>query len=161
MTAKEKPTSVKFLQWIYLLTIVSIIGGIILLHNTSANCLDILRIPTFFRLSEPYLGFSYESIMTVYHFFLAYFMLIIFINAVSLFWYPNKFLKQLGLLSSVAGFFLIGLIILYFLYSVVAIGFSSYSAGISALVYLLISLAFFLLDIATFFVEKQGIYNSR
>jgi len=157
----EKPASVKVLQWTYLLAFLSIIVTAAIIHNTPRPFLDILRLPTYFRLAEPYVGISYISSMTIYHFTMAYFMLIILIDAVSLTWYSNKFLKQLSLLSSIIGFFLIGFVVLYFLYSLVVIGFASYEATISAAVYLLLALAFFLLDLITFFVEERGIYHQR
>ena len=159
MKKREKPAIVKVLQWVYFLVFFSIIATVIIIHNTPRPFLDILRIPTFFRAAEPYVGISYISSMTVYHFTLAYFLLIILIDAVSLFLYSNKFLKQLSLLSSVFGFFLIGFVTLYFLYSVFVIGFASHTVAISVLIYLLLSLVFFLLDLLTFFVEEQGIYG--
>jgi len=161
MKRLEKPTSVKILQWIYLLTFFSVIAAIIIIHNTPQPFLDVLRLPTFFRLAEPYIGISYISSMTVYHFTLAYFFLIIIIDAVSLSWYSNKFLKQLSLVSSVLGFFLFGFMLLYFLYSYIVIGFESYNAGISALIYLLITIVCLLLDLFTFLVEEKGIYDLR
>jgi len=157
----QKPVSVKILQWIYLLVFVSIIAAITIIHNTQQSFLDVLRIPTFFRAAEPYVGISYISSMTAYHFTFAYFLLIILIDAVCLFWYSNKFLKQLSLVSSYFGFFLIGFIVLYFLYSFTVIGFSSPTAGTSAFVFLVLSFSFFLLDLITFFVEEEGIYHPR
>jgi hypothetical protein len=161
MKKLEKPAIVRVLQWVYFVVFFSIIATVIIIHNTPRPFLDILRLPTYFRLAEPYVGISYISSMTVYHFALAYFLLIILIDAVSLFWYSNKFLKQLSLLSSIFGFFLIGFMVLYFLYSLLVIGFASYTAAVSASIYLLLSLAFFLLDLITFFVEEQGVYGSR
>jgi len=159
--SNQKPVSVKILQWIYLASFLSIIATVTVIHNTDRPFLDVLRIPTFFRSAEPYIGISYISSMTVYHFSFAYFLLIILIDAIALFWYANKFLKQLSLLSSFVGFFLIGFMVLYFLYSFVVIGFASYNAGASALIFMLLSIAFFVLDLMTFFVEERGIYHSR
>ena len=159
--ANQKPVSVKILQWVYLLVFVAIISTVTIIHNTDRPFLDVLRIPTFFRLAEPYVGISYISSMTVYHFTFAYFLLIILIDAIALFWYSSKFLKQLSLLSSFVGFFLIGFMVLYFLYSFAVIGFSSYTTGMSALIFMLASIAFFVLDLITFFVEEEGIYHPR
>ena len=159
--ANQKPVSVKILQWVYFLVFVSIIAAVTVIHNTDRPFLDVLRIPTFFRSAEPYVGISYISSMTVYHFTFAYFLLIILIDAIALFWYPNKFLKQLSLLSSYVGFFPIGFMVLYFLYSLLVIGFSTDSAGYSALIFLLLSIFFFVLDLITFFIEEEGIYHRR
>ena len=154
----QKPASVKVLQWAYLLAFVSIAATGTIIHNTERPFLDVLRIPTFFRLAEPYVGFSYKASLTVYHFSFAYFLLLILIDAVCLFWYSNKFLKQLSLLTSYIGFFLIGFIFLYFMYSFFLIGFADQQAALSALIFLLLSQTFFILDLITFFVEEEGIY---
>ncbi|OGY22696.1 MAG: hypothetical protein A2126_03810 [Candidatus Woykebacteria bacterium GWB1_45_5] len=157
----QKPASVKILQWTYLAAFLSIVATATIIHNTERPFLDILRIPTFFRLAEPYVGFSYKASLTIYHFTFAYFLLLILVDAVCLFWYSNKFLKQLSLLSSYIGFFLIGFILLYFLYSSFLIGFADRQAAVSALIFFLLSLTFFVLDLITFFVEEEGIYHSR
>jgi hypothetical protein len=158
-TVLEKPASVKILQWTYFVAFLSIVAAATIIHNTERPFLDVLRIPTFFRLAEPYVGFSYKASLTIYHFTFAYFILLILVDAVCLFWYSNKFLKQLSLLSSYIGFFLIGFIFLYFLYSFFLIGFADHQAAVSALIFLLLSQTFFILDLITFFVEEQGIYH--
>ena len=96
--------------------------------------------------------------MTVYHCTFAYFLLIMLVDAISLFFYSNKMLKYVSLATSFFGFFLIGFMVLYFLYSLLVIGFSVDSAGYSALVFLLLSIFFFVLDLITFVVEEEGIY---
>lgn len=159
--ANHKPASVKVLQWIYLMAFLSIVATAAIIHNTERPFLDVLRPPTFFRLAEPYVGISYKASLTIYHFTFAYFLLLILVDAICLFWYFNKFLKQLSLVSSYIGFFLIGFIFLYFMYSFLLIGFADRQAAVSALIFLLLSLTFFILDLITFFVEEQGIYHQR
>ncbi len=154
----QKPASVQILQWVYLLVFISIVTIVFSIHSIPRPFLDTLRIPTFFSDAQPYLGFSYISSMTVYHFTFAYFLLIILVDAISLFFYSNKILKHVSLATSFFGFFLIGFMVLYFLYSLLVIGFSTESAGYSALVFLLLSIFFFVLDLITFFVEEEGIY---
>jgi hypothetical protein len=156
MKSGEKPTS-----WVYILVFISIVSTVFLIHSIPRPFLDTLRIPTFFSDAEPYLGFSYISSMTVYHFTFAYFLLIILVDAISLFFYSNKALKYVSLATSFFGFFLIGFMVLYFLYSLLIIGFSTDSAGYTALVFLLLSIFFFTLDLITFFVEEEGIYPQR
>ncbi|OGY23092.1 MAG: hypothetical protein A2Y57_01435 [Candidatus Woykebacteria bacterium RBG_13_40_7b] len=158
---EQKQVIIQILQWVYLGSFILIVAAGLLLHSTERPFLDVLRIPIFFRLAEPYVGFSYKTSLTTYHFAFAYFLLLIFINTICLFRCSNEFLRKLSHYSSFVGFFLIGGIILYFLYSYCLIAFSNYQATVSAFIFILLSMVFFLLNLITFFVDKRGIYHTH
>jgi hypothetical protein len=158
---RGKPRLVKFLQWFYLGLFVAVLAVPTVFHNTSVSFLEVLRLPTFFEATQEVTGVNFVRSMTVYHFVFAYFLLIILIDAVSLFWYSNVFLRQLSFLSSFIGLFVIGLMVIYFFVSFSVIGFSNYSVGLSAFVFLLLSLMFFILDLLTLYVDEESLYFQR
>lgn len=154
---KEKPKSVRILQWIYIATFFCIVSLVTLIHSTERPFLDILRLPTFFRGVEGDIGISYIASMTVYHFTFAYFLLIIAIDALSLTFFENRLLKYLSLASSIFGFFLLGFMIFYFIFSTLIIGITNPFAQTS-LIFLCLSVIFFVLDIFIFIIDEHEIY---
>lgn len=156
---KQKPLSVKILQWVYLLVFCSSIVLVWLLHNIPSPFLDVLRVPMLFSFLESYAGVPYVTSITTYHFTFAYFLLIILIDAVSLFLYSSLFLRKLSLLSSIAGFFLIGFVGFYFAATLFILGFPNNSSGMTAFVFLVFSTALFLLDTVTFFIDEESLYG--
>ena|SRR3989344_6330661 len=152
---KEKPKSIKILQWVYLFILVFAVLSVYVLHNTDTSFLHFLRLPLFFKDSQESLGVSYVSSLTVYHFTFAYFILIFGVDIVSFFNYSNEFLRRLSLWTTVFGFAIFGLMLLYFLYSLVFLWSKDASSAFSALIFFLLALFLFLLDLITYLVEER------
>ena len=151
---KEKPKSIKILQWVYLFILVLVILSVYVLHNTDTSFLQFLRLPLFFKDTQGHLGVSYISSLTVYHFTFAYFILIFGVDVVSFFNYSNEFLRRLSLWTTVFGLFIFGSMLLYFFYSLVFLWSKEASNVFSALVFFLFSTLLFLLDLATYLAEE-------
>ena len=154
---KEKPRSIKILQWVYLAILLSVIGFVTVLHNTDPSFLPILRLPIFFKEAEDYVKVSYMNALTVYHFTFAYFVLIFTIDIISFFNYSHEFLRKVSLLATIFGFAIFGLIGLYFLYSLILLLLAGIDIALSSLVFFALSIFFFTLDLITFLIEERSL----
>jgi hypothetical protein len=125
------------------------------MHITESGFLESLRLPSFFRNNQGTLNVSYISSLTVYHFTFAYFVLIFVVDIVAFFKYSNEFLRRLSLLASIFGFFVFGFMILYFLYSLILLWQEGIGITLSALIFFLLSVALFILDLITYLIEER------
>jgi len=144
-----KLLSVKILRWVYLGIFLLGLFTTVLLHVFPKPFLDIIRMPTFIRAAEPYLGFSYDSTLLIYQITLLLFLLISLVSVTSLFLFSSNVMKRISAYASLLGAVLIGFVGLYFLYSMFIIGLGSELTD-TILIYLTTCLSLFTLDIFTF-----------
>ena len=150
--------AVKILRWVYLGIFLIGFFTIVLLHAVPKPFLDIIRMPTFIRAAEPYLGFSYDPSLLFYQIILLSFFLIVLIDAVSLFFLSSNLIKKISSTFSFVGVILIGLVITYFLYSLLIIGADSILTK-TILIYLVVSFSLFTLDLYTFWLDEDLIHH--
>ncbi|HEX7456658.1 MAG TPA: hypothetical protein VF303_04310 [Candidatus Nanoarchaeia archaeon] len=117
--------TVKILRWVYLGIFLISFGSIILLHIVPKPFLDVIRMPTFIRTAQLYLGFPYGSSLLIYQIALLTFLATTLLNCVSLFFFSSGLMKKISAFTSLAGIILMSIVGLYFLYSLVMIGVAS------------------------------------
>ncbi|MEX0616387.1 MAG: hypothetical protein WD231_01075 [Candidatus Woykebacteria bacterium] len=154
----KKPALIKALGWLYLVVFLSFVGMVILLHAIPKPFLDIIRMPTFIRAAEPYLGFSYTPSLHVYQATLLFFIFLVLVDSLSLFNLSSKIMKKASALSSFVGFILIGTVFFYFLYALATVGVAS-SLTKTILIYLLLTSFLMSLDLFTFVIDEELIYH--
>lgn len=152
---REKPKSIKVLQWVYLFILIFVVVVVFLMHFTESGFLESLRLPTFFRNTQDALNVSYISSLTVYHFTFAYFVLIFTVDIAAFFKYESEFLRRLSLLASIFGFFVFGFMVLYFLYSLIQLWQEGTGITLAALIFFLLSITLFILDLITYLIEER------
>ena len=149
---------VKILRWVYLGIFLIGFSLIVLLHIFPKPFLDIIRMPTFIRAAEPFLGFPYDPSLHVYQITLLFFLVVTLIDGVSLFLSSSTLMKKISAAASFVGFALIGLVGFYFLYSLVIIGMGSVFTK-TVFIYLLLCFSLFILDLFTFWIDENLIHH--
>ena len=150
----DKFLAVKILRWIYLGIFLVGFFTIVLLHVVPKPFLDIIRMPTFIRAAEPYLGFPYHPSLLVYQITLLLFLFISLVNAISLFFFSSNIMRKISVYTSFLGIVLIVSVGVYFLYSLLAVGWRSTLTD-TIFIYLTASFLLFILDIFTFKVNED------
>ena len=154
----DKLLVVKILRWIYLGIFLIGFFAIVLLHAVPKPFLDIIRMPTFIRAAEPYLGFPYDPSLFIYQIALLSFLFVSLVDAASLFLFSSNLMRRVSAYASFFGVVIISFVGVYFLYSLFIIGFSS-SLTNTILIYLTASFLLFILDIFTFRVDEDLIHH--
>lgn len=150
----NKLLAVKILRLVYLGIFLVGFSMIVLLHVVPKPFLDIIRMPTYIRAAEPFLGFPYDRSLLTYQITLLSFIFISLIDSISLFMFSSDYMRKLSAYASFIGIILIGFVGIYFLYSLFIIGLSS-SLTSTILIYISISFLLFILDIFTFRLDEQ------
>lgn len=154
----DKLLAIKILRWVYLGIFMIGFSMIVVLHVVPKPFLDIIRMPTYIRTAEPFLGFPYDRSLLTYQITLLSFIFISLIDSISLFMFSSDYMRKLSAYASLIGIVLIGFVGIYFLYSLFIIGLSS-SLTSTILIYISISFLLFILDIFTFRLDKQLIHH--
>ena len=154
----DKLLAIKILRWAYLGIFLIGFFTTVLLHAVPKPFLDIIRMPTFIRAAEPYLGFPYDPSLLIYQITLLSFLFISLVDSLSLFFFSSNTMRKLSAYTSLLGVILIGFVGVYFLYSLFVIGFSSTLTG-TILIYLTVSFLLFILDIFTFRVDEDLVHH--
>lgn len=150
----QKPALINILSWTYLIIFAIFVKLIVILHTIPKPFLDVLRMPTFIRAAEPFLGFPYDPSLRVYQITLLTYIAITLVDGVSLLFFSSRFMKKLSAYSSLAGFTLMAAVFMYFLYSFFVIGLE-WTLLATAAIYLGVSLALMMLDLITFIVDEE------
>lgn len=146
----------RILALIYLLVFIGVIFAIFLVHMIPSPFLDIVRLPTFLRLAHPSLARSWPLSLHIYQAVLVFYLFITVIDAFSLFFFSSHFLRRVSLLSSYIGFFIMGGVVGFFLYTLLFISPLNDMQFQQAVFFLLLSLFLFLLDLFTFLVDEES-----
>lgn len=101
-----------------------------------------LRFPHYLEMMPTFLGFSWPVTFEIYHYILYIFVIVGSLNILGIFFHP-KF-KQIAILSSLIGLFLIPLMILFFFFIFISVNAST------AIIYGFYSVALLIIDILTF-----------
>jgi len=154
----DKLLAIKILRWVYLGIFLVGFFTVVLLHAVPKPFLDIVRVPTFIRAAEPYLGFPYDPSLLIYQITLLSFLVISLVDSISLFFFSSNMMRKISAYTSLLGVILIGFAGVYFLYSLLAVGLSSALTS-TILIYLTVSLLLLILDIFTFRVDEDLIHH--
>ncbi len=154
----DKLLAIKILRWVYLGVFLVGFFAIVLMHSVPKPFLDIIRMPTYIRAAEPFLGFPYDRSLLTYQITLLSFIFISLIDSISLFMFSSAWMRKLSAYASLIGIILIGFVGIYFLYSLFIIGFGSALTS-TILIYISISFLLFILDIFTFRLDEQLIHH--
>lgn len=154
----DKLLAIKILRLVYFGIFLVGFGMIVLLHAVPKPFLDIIRMPTFIRAAEPYLGFPYDPSLLIYQITLLSFLAITAVDAVSLFFTSSLLMKKICALASFIGVVLMGVVSFYFLYSLLMIGIAS-ALTTTVFIYLAISFSLFIIDLFTFWVDEALIHH--
>jgi len=157
MTGFKKPLAVKILQWIYLLIFIFVVGMIIVLHNVPNEMLVTLRVPQFLREIDPFLGYTWPSSLLVYQATLLFSLFLILVDSLGLFFYNALFWRIFSDLSSFLGLFVAWTIILFFVFSLTFSNVLEDDNIQTAIIFLVLSLFLFILDLVTFAVDEQSL----
>ncbi|MDP2671705.1 MAG: hypothetical protein Q8P13_04600 [bacterium] len=149
-----EPQSVRLLKWVYLIVFLTASAAVALLTIFDGTYFSSLR---FSNVAIFYPG---ESVaLAAFRFLTGFYLLLIFIDTVALFNYRSVVLREISSIASLVGFLLMGAAVVSL--GLVFAGFQSVDTGLLTviLLYLVIGMGLFLLDILTFFVEEQGLLD--
>jgi len=154
----EKTAAIKTMRWVYLALFFALLGAVVLLHAIPKPFLDVIRLPTFIRAGEPYLGFPYDSSLLIYQITLLFFVFVTLVDAISLFLFSSNPMKKISAYSSLIGFTLMAAVFMYFLYSFFVIDIEN-NLLVTVAIYLALSLVLMMLDLLTFILDEQLIWH--
>ncbi len=141
-----EPEAVRILKWVY--TVVFAFGGAfaLLLSLSTESLFETLR---FSNVVEG------VAVLSVFRFLVGFYLLLMLVDAVSLFNYSSFIWREVSAISSLVGIVLMGLASLFMIYIQSIASRVSTEVAILSLLYLIIAIGLFLLDILTFFVEEE------
>lgn len=145
-----EPESVRILKWVYLIVFITAGAFVAVLTATSGSIFEPIR---FSNLIVP--NATGTEVVNVFRFLVGFYLFLILVDAVALFNYKVSPLREISSIASLIGFFLMGLSTLFMVY---VMGISSGGVGettLVALLYLVLAVGLFLLDLLTFFVDEQ------
>lgn len=154
---KAKPAIVKFLQWAHLAIVITSIITISLLHYYTENFLDFLRLPTFLKDIDLFLGSGWPASLHVYQAILLFFIFVSLVDALGLFFYSSRVWRLISDASSFLGFLIILPVCVFFILTLASLDNLSLQSIQTILVYFAISLVIFILDLVTWFVEDRSL----
>jgi|SRR3989344_826525 len=130
------------LKFLYLL--VFVLGALIIAptHIFPPPNFMYARFPHYLEMMKPFLGFSWPTTFEIYHYVLYALVIIGSLNALGIIFYP-KF-KQITLISSLIGLFLISSIVLFFFFKFINVN------APTAIIYGLYSVVLLIADFLTF-----------
>lgn len=149
-----EPEAVRILKWVYL--IVFLVGSafVIALSIFNESTLQLVQ----FSQVTSVIGNGY-GVLQVFKFLATFYLFLMFIDTVSLFNYKSLALREVSAISSLVGFLLMGMGSLFMIYVLALSTSISTEVAIVALLYLVIAVGLFLLDLLTFFVEEEGLLS--
>jgi len=156
-----RPLSVQILAWVYLLVFAAVVFVIFLVHIIPSPFLDLVRLPTFLRLANPFLGDSWPTSLHIYQAILIFYLFVTLVDAASLFFFASNILREVSAISSYVSFGVMGAVAGFFLYSLLFFGASSTVFSQRASFFLSISFFLFLLDLFTFVVDEESLNRLR
>lgn len=151
----QKPAIVKVLQWINLIVFLTSVTLVIAMHNLSESTLQTIRVPTFLQQIDQFLDYAWPASLHVYQVVLVIFLLIIFVNSLGLILYTSVIWRTISDLLSFLGLFLVWTAGVFFVLALSLGMFTSSENVQTALIFLIVSVLLFLLDLVTFFVDEQ------
>ncbi|OGD86640.1 hypothetical protein A2Z23_02895 [Candidatus Curtissbacteria bacterium RBG_16_39_7] len=157
----QRPLSVQILAWVYLLVFVAVVFVIFLVHTIPSPFLDIVRLPTFLRLANPFLADSWPTSLHIYQAILVFYLFVTLVDSASLFVFSSNFLREVSAISSYVSFFVIGAVVVFFLYSLLFIGPAGTTFSQQAAFFLGVSFFLFALDLLTFVVDEEQLGKLR
>jgi len=143
-----EPEAVRILKWVYL-AVFAIAGAFVLLLTLSTGSIfEVLRFSNVVQSNG-------IPILTVFRFLVGFYLLLILVDAVSLFNYQSLLWREVSAVSSLIGIVLMGMGSLFMIYILAAANLVSTGTAVLALLYLVVAVGLFLLDLLTFFVEEE------
>ena len=161
VVTSAKPKVVTILQWVHLgIFLISIIV-IFLLHYYPYQFFDFLRLPTFLKDIDIFLGFGWPASLHVYQAVLIFFIFVAFVDSLGLLFYSHRFWRLISDLFSFLGFLIILPVSFFFIFTLAAAeGIGQYSIK-TAIVYFVISFLIFVLDFVTWFVDERSFLKRK
>lgn len=145
-----EPEAVRILKWVYLIVFL-VAGSIVTILTVSSGSLfEPVRFSNVVSLNA-----AGSQIAAVFRFLVAFYLFLIFVDTVSLFNYKSLALREISSLVSLVGFFLMGVASLFMVYILAASSGAVGTTTVVAMLYLVISVGLFLLDLLTFFIDEQ------
>jgi hypothetical protein len=146
-----EPEAVRILKWVYL-AVFAVAGAFALMLTFSTNSIfEVLRFSNVVQASN---GFP---ILTIFRLLVGFYLILILIDAVSLFNYRSSLWREVSAVASLIGIVLMGLGSLFMVYILAAANLVSNATAVLSLLYLVVAVGLFLLDLLTFFVEEEGL----
>ncbi len=144
---------VKILKVLHVLVLGIVVATIVLLHLMPSPFLDFLRVPTFLKTADQYLGNVYPLSFYLYHGALYFFFLLMIVDFLSFTLEKSMRLKTISAAFSLMGIFVMGAVAGLFLYTL----FQNSSNELifkGALTYAILCSILFLIDLATFVTDE-------
>ncbi|OGY29892.1 MAG: hypothetical protein A3F35_00435 [Candidatus Woykebacteria bacterium RIFCSPHIGHO2_12_FULL_45_10] len=146
-----EPEAVRILKWVYLIVFVVVGAFVLVLTIVTGSSFEFLR---FSRLIE---GPAAPLILNIFRFLVGFYLLLMLVDAVSLFNYRSVLWREASSIASLLGIILTGLGAIFMIYIMGVAGLISTQTNIIALLYLVIAVGLLLLDLLTFFVEEENL----
>lgn len=138
----EKQKSLNQLKLLYLFIFIVSAMLVVPAHIFHPPSFMAFRFPHYLEMMGPFLGVSWPMSFEIYHYVLYALAIIGSLNVLGILFYP-KF-KQIALVSSIIGLFLIPLMVLFFFFQFIKVNPST------ALIYGFYSVVLLIVDILTF-----------
>lgn len=150
----------RLLSFFYFLVFLVVVFVIFLVHTIPSPFLDIVRLPTFLKLINPFLGNSWPLSLHIYHGILIVFTLITLIDAATLYFSSSSRIRYLSAISSYIGYTLMGVVSLFFIYALLFFSYSELTIK-QASFFMITTLLLLILDLFTFIIDEEGLIKLR
>lgn len=150
----------RLLSFFYFLVFLVVVFVIFLVHTIPTPFLDIVRLPTFLRLINPFLGYSWPTSLHIYQGILITFLLITIVDSASLLFSSSRKLRVISAISSYIGYTLMGIVSLFFIYSLLFFSYSDLTIK-QASFFMGVTFLLLILDLFTFIIDEEGLIKLR
>lgn len=155
--AARKPRIITVLQATHLAIFLIGISAVTLLHIRTSDFLDQLRLPTFLKEIDSFLGFAYPASLHVYQIILLFTLLLAAIDSLGLLFYKSKIWKFMSDITSFLGLLVIWPAALFFIFTLASAQNLTQASIQTIIVYFTFTLFIFVLDLVTWFVDEQSL----
>lgn len=155
--AAKKSKIITYLQIAHLAVFLLGVTIVILLHVHTQGFLDELRLPTFLKEIDNFLGYAYPASLRVYQVILLFTLILSAIDSLGLFFYSSKTWKLLSDITSFLGLLIIWPTALFFMLTLASAQNLTQTSIQTILVYFSFTLFIFILDLVTWFVDEQSL----